>query len=64
MGLHDNGQKEYRRIHNEIMCKVYVIICNIFHRVFRLEDCMKILKRLNVTQLVSFSGRFTKNQPN
>ncbi len=33
------------------MCKVYVIICNIFRQVFRLEDCLKILKRLNVTQL-------------
>ncbi len=49
MGLHENGKKEYRRIHNlhnEIMCKVHVIICNIFRQVFRLEDCMKIQLKL------------------
>ncbi len=64
MGLHENCKKNYRSIHNlnnEIMCKVYVIIYSIFLQVFRLEDYMKILKRLDVTQLkLVFVGELLK----
>ncbi len=54
MCLHEQGKTEYRRIHelhNEVMYKVYFKICNNFRHVFLLEECMKILKRLDVTQL-------------
>ncbi len=53
MGLHDGARIEYRCIHtlHDIMQRVYVKLCNIFRHVLLLDECMKILKTLDVTQL-------------